>query len=107
VTVLPSKTILRARWHHASFIAGFLLPLLVSALYTYFAAREAFSGDTSVSPVYPSVLGLALALPPMLLGAIVLSYLCKRPRPPHLRLLAGLFAGSVLFYGGQRDWFVF
>lgn len=107
MTVLPSETTLRARWHHASFIAGFLLPLLLSALYTYFAAREALSDDTAVSSAYPSVLGLALGLPPMLLGGIGLSYLCKRPRAPHLRVLVGLLTGSVLFYGGQRDWFVF
>lgn len=96
----------RRRGHHGAFVAGFVTPLLLSALYTQLVARAALS-ESNVAPSYPAVLGLALALPPMLFAGIVLSWLIRRPRDLRLRALFALLLGSVLFYGGQHDWFVF
>lgn len=102
----PKKKAERRRGHHSAFVGGFVLPLLVSAVYTHVVAREALSEGAVPAP-YPVVLGLALGLPPMLLGGIVLSWLLKRPNDPRVRVLLGLLLGSLLFYGGQHDWFVF
>jgi hypothetical protein len=94
------------RWHHGAFVVGFVLPLLLSAAYTYVVADAALA-EGGVPAGYPVALGLALGLPPMLLGGIVLSWLLRRPRDLRGRALLGLLLGGVLFFGGQHDWFVF
>jgi hypothetical protein len=96
----------RRRGHHASFIACFSLPLLLSALYTRVVVGPLLEGS-HVSPLYPVVLGLALGLPPTLLVGSVLSWLMKRPRDLRARALLGLLLGALLFYGGTHKWFVF
>jgi hypothetical protein len=96
----------RGRWHHATFIACFVLPLLLSSVYTRVLVGPLLAGS-HVSPLYPVVLGLALGLPPMLLAGSVLSWLIKRPRGLPARALLGLVLGALLFYGGTHGWFVF
>jgi hypothetical protein len=94
------------RWHHATFIASFVLPLLLASVYTRMIVGPQLAGS-HVSPLYPVVLGLALGLPPMLLAGSVLSWLIKRPHDLRARALLGLLLGALLFYGGTHKWFVF
>lgn len=96
----------RRRWHHATFIACFVLPLLLVSVYTRVMVGPLLAGS-HVSPLYPVVLGLALGLPPMLFAGSVLSWLIKRPHDLRARALLGLVLGALLFYGGTHRWFVF
>jgi hypothetical protein len=96
----------RGRGHHATFIACFVLPPLLSSVYTRVLVGPLLAGS-HVSPLYPVVLGLALGLPPMLLAGSALSWLIRRPRGLAARALLGLLLGALLFYGGTHKWFVF
>ncbi len=101
----PTASPARQRWHHTSFIAGALSPLVLSSFYTYFVMRSLRTEP--VSPLYPVVLGLGLGLPPLFLVGGLASTLLRRPRDPRARFALAFVLGGALWFLGQRGAFHF